>query len=127
MSEIKISYNFEGDVALVTGAGAGIGLATAIAFAKAGAAVVLSDINEDLLIIETEKLRTAGYTVSSFKCDVADESQAAALIKHAVDTFGRLDMVFLRAVGYQQYTVIRVHSFQKIGRVLGKSKARVCN
>jgi len=74
MSEIKISYNFEGDVALVTGAGAGIGLATAIAFAKAGAAVVLSDINEDLLIIETEKLRTAGYTVSSFKCDVADES-----------------------------------------------------
>jgi NAD(P)-dependent dehydrogenase (short-subunit alcohol dehydrogenase family) len=40
------TYDFTGQVALVTGAGSGMGLVTAQAFAEAGAAVVLSDINE---------------------------------------------------------------------------------
>ena len=39
------TYDFTGQVALVTGAGSGMGLATARAFAEAGAAVVLADIN----------------------------------------------------------------------------------
>ena len=38
-------YDFEGQVALVTGAGSGMGLATAKAFAEAGAAVVLGDVD----------------------------------------------------------------------------------
>ena len=37
--------DFEGKVALVTGAATGIGRATAIAFAKSGASVVVSDVN----------------------------------------------------------------------------------
>jgi NAD(P)-dependent dehydrogenase (short-subunit alcohol dehydrogenase family) len=39
--------DFNGQVALVTGAGSGMGLATARAFAQAGAAVALADVNED--------------------------------------------------------------------------------
>ncbi len=38
-------YDFEGQVALVTGAGSGMGLATANAFAEARAAVVLGDVD----------------------------------------------------------------------------------
>ena len=41
------TYDFNGQVALVTGAGGGMGLATAQAFAAAGAAVVLADVDED--------------------------------------------------------------------------------
>ena len=40
------TYDFTGQVALVTGAGSGMGLATARAFAEAGAAVVLADVND---------------------------------------------------------------------------------
>ena len=43
------TYDFTGQVALVTGASSGMGLATARAFAEAGAAVVLADINQDAL------------------------------------------------------------------------------
>jgi NAD(P)-dependent dehydrogenase (short-subunit alcohol dehydrogenase family) len=41
------SYDFENQVALVTGAASGMGLATSQAFAAAGAAVVLADVDKD--------------------------------------------------------------------------------
>jgi NAD(P)-dependent dehydrogenase (short-subunit alcohol dehydrogenase family) len=47
------TYDFEGQVAVVTGAGGGMGFATAQAFAAAGAAVVLADTNEEALRVAT--------------------------------------------------------------------------
>jgi NAD(P)-dependent dehydrogenase (short-subunit alcohol dehydrogenase family) len=41
--------NFEGRVAMVTGAAVGMGFATAKAFAEAGAAVALADLNDEAL------------------------------------------------------------------------------
>jgi NAD(P)-dependent dehydrogenase (short-subunit alcohol dehydrogenase family) len=90
-------YNYKGKVALVTGASVGIGYAAAKAFAEAGAAVVLSDVNAETLADATKALADAGHQVSGFICDVSDEAQAAALVKHAVDTYGRLDMAFNNA------------------------------
>jgi NAD(P)-dependent dehydrogenase (short-subunit alcohol dehydrogenase family) len=96
------TYDFTGQVALVTGAGSGMGLATASAFAEAGAAVVLADVDEGALRAATDKLTSAGREAIGVTCDVADEAQVAALVERTVATFGRLDMAFNNAgiVGY---------------------------
>ena len=55
------SYDFTGQVALVTGASSGMGLATVRAFAEAGASVVLADINQAALTSVTDELAAAGH------------------------------------------------------------------
>jgi len=91
------TYDFTGQVALVTGAGSGMGLATAAAFAQAGAAVVLADRDERALGAATERLAGAGHRVVGVACDVADEGQVAAMVARAVAEFGRLDMAYNNA------------------------------
>jgi NAD(P)-dependent dehydrogenase (short-subunit alcohol dehydrogenase family) len=91
------TYDFAGQVALVTGASSGMGLATAQAFAEAGASVVLADINENALCAATDGLTTAGHTALGVTCDVSDEEEVAALVAHTVARFGRLDMAFNNA------------------------------
>ena len=91
------TYDFTGQAALVTGASSGMGLATTWAFAKAGAAVVMADVNTEALTQEAEKLTAAGHRVLPVTCDVADEASVAATVKAAVDTYGRLDMAFNNA------------------------------
>jgi NAD(P)-dependent dehydrogenase (short-subunit alcohol dehydrogenase family) len=91
------TYDFTGQVALVTGASSGMGLATAQAFAEAGAAIVLADINDQALGAATDELTASGYRALGVTCDVANEDQAAAMVERAVATFGRLDMAFNNA------------------------------
>jgi NAD(P)-dependent dehydrogenase (short-subunit alcohol dehydrogenase family) len=88
---------FEGTVALITGAGSGIGLATAIAFAEAGASVVLADVNEESVRIAAERLVAERRKAIGVRCDVADERQVAAMVERAVTAFGRLDYAFNNA------------------------------
>jgi NAD(P)-dependent dehydrogenase (short-subunit alcohol dehydrogenase family) len=57
------TYDFAGQVALVTGASSGMGLATAQAFAESGAAVVLADIGDESLQAATAGLSAGLSTV----------------------------------------------------------------
>ena len=65
--------NFEGKVALVTGAASGMGLATARMFAEAGAAVVLADTKLEAVQAAAAELVAAGHKALAISCDVSDD------------------------------------------------------
>jgi NAD(P)-dependent dehydrogenase (short-subunit alcohol dehydrogenase family) len=94
---VNPTYDFQGQVALVTGASSGMGLATAQAFAQAGAGVVLADIDEKTLRAATDDLTAAGHQAIGVTCDVSDEDQVAAMVERTVGQFGRLDLAFNNA------------------------------
>lgn len=70
-------FNLDGRAALVTGAGSGIGAAVAEAFAKAGAAVMVSDVDEAAAKTVAERIREAGGTAEHCALDVRDAVAAA--------------------------------------------------
>jgi NAD(P)-dependent dehydrogenase (short-subunit alcohol dehydrogenase family) len=88
------TYDFHGQVALVTGAASGMGFATARAFAEAGASVALADLPGDALQAATDRLKAAGHSVLAVAADVSDEAHAAAMVSRTVAAFGRLDMAY---------------------------------
>ena len=93
----QVKYDFDGCVALVTGAAKGMGLSTAKAFAKAGAATVLADVDSETVQAEAEKIIKNGGKALAVTCNVADERAVKAMIDLTVATFERLDMAYNNA------------------------------
>ena len=91
------TYDFSGQVALVTGGASGLGLATAQQFAASGAAVVIADVNAAAVAEAEQAFKDAGHQVLGVVCDVSDEAQVESMVKKTVETFGRLDMAFNNA------------------------------
>jgi 2-hydroxycyclohexanecarboxyl-CoA dehydrogenase len=85
----------EGKVALVTGGGAGIGAATGELICAEGGMAVLVDANADALAgtVKAISQRVPGARVASFVADVADAKEAVRAAAHALDAFGRLDIL----------------------------------
>src|SRR5580704_16736173 len=92
---MKISFGNK--VALVTGAASGLGLATAKAFADAGASVMLADWNEEEVQAAAKDLASKGHKTRAVRCDVSDDDQVEAMVKHTVSAFGRLDAAYNNA------------------------------
>ncbi|HLU92026.1 MAG TPA: SDR family NAD(P)-dependent oxidoreductase [Pedomonas sp.] len=85
--------NFNEKVVLVTGGGAGIGRATAEAFGKAGASVVVAEINEERAADVRSALESAGVPCLVSVTDVTDRAAVDALMAQVDQRFGGLDVL----------------------------------
>lgn len=83
----------DGKVAIVTGAASGIGECVARTLAGRGAAVVVADLNEKGAEAVAGSITGDGGTAAGFGVDVSVEEQVAAVVQHAVDRFGGLDIM----------------------------------
>ena len=82
---------FNGKVALVTGAASGIGRESALAFARAGAKVVCADVTVDAGEETVKMIKGMGGDAVFVRCDVSQEVEVKALVAKAVEKYGRLD------------------------------------
>ena len=87
------TFDFTGKVAIVTGSAGGIGQAYAEALARAGASVVVADIDADGAEAVAGGVRAAGGSAVAVGVDVADPTSAEAMAAMAVDTFGGIDFL----------------------------------
>ena len=107
---------FEGKVAIVTGAGGGIGRSHAIEFAKRGAKVVVNDLggsvhgagSSDMADEVVAEIQAEGGTAVANKASVSDREGAKSIVEDAISNFGRVDILVNNA------GILRDKTFKKI-------------
>ncbi|MGP9687372.1 SDR family oxidoreductase [Halomonas sp. AOP25-F1-15] len=82
-------------VLLITGASSGIGAATARAAAREGYKLVLAARSSDKLSALAQEL--GPENVLPYSLDVTNMEQQQAMVEQAIETFGRLDAIFVNA------------------------------
>ena len=81
-------------IAIVTGGSRGIGRGIALELAKRGATLVVNyNSNADAANEVVEKITADGGKAMAFKADVGEEEGANALVKAAIDAYGKLDIL----------------------------------
>ena len=93
-----MAIDFEGRVAVVTGAGSGLGRSHALGLAARGANVVVNDLGRngaasDNALSAVEEIRAGGGTAMADPADVADFEQVSAMAARAEKDWGRVDIL----------------------------------
>lgn len=86
-------FRLDDRVAIITGAGRGLGAAGAVAFAEAGADVVISSRTKEQLEEVAAQVEAVGRRAVVVPADLNDTAAVAGLVDHAIDAFGRLDVI----------------------------------
>ena len=92
-----IDKKFAGQVAIITGAGQGIGFEIARQLAQNGAAVLINDINEELLSSAADKIKSVGRNCYALAGDAADINFIQQMVDNAVQQFGKLTIAIANA------------------------------
>jgi NAD(P)-dependent dehydrogenase (short-subunit alcohol dehydrogenase family) len=93
--------DFAGRVALVTGAGHGIGTEYAHQLARAGALVVVADIDAEAAAAVTTALTAAGHRADPLVLDIADPQACVAGVDAVVAEHGSIDFLINNAALYR--------------------------
>jgi 3-oxoacyl-[acyl-carrier protein] reductase len=102
---LEAPFTLEGKTAIVTGAGRGIGKAIARRLVNAGAAVMICDLDEKMLLQSAQELGDPSR-VHHFQGDLTDPLIPGELVEATVGTFGSLDIIVNNA-GYSWDNVVQ--------------------
>jgi NAD(P)-dependent dehydrogenase (short-subunit alcohol dehydrogenase family) len=100
--------DFDGQVALVTGAAQGLGRSIATLLARRGAAVYLADLNGPGVEAVAADLRAQQLSATASCTDMADEPAVLALRDRIAAEAGRLDVLINNAGGWRYETIREV-------------------
>jgi len=91
-------------VAIVTGSGQGIGKAIALTFAKAGAQLIIADLNVETAKKTADLVHAIGNEAIVVQVDVRNEKQVDRMVNQALAKFGHIDILMNNA-GFGHMTV----------------------
>ncbi len=97
-----MSIDFDGQVAIVTGAGQGLGRSHALALARHGAKVVVNDLADDSgksanAEAVVDEIKAAGGEASAHGANVANNGQVEDMVRRTMDDWGRIDILINNA------------------------------
>jgi len=124
-------YDLTGRKALVTGGARGLGAGMAEALARAGAAVVIGDVREDLGKATADALSKSGATAGFVPLDVTDDASWEQAITAAIGELGGLDILINNAgveisglvIDFEPDEVAKMLSVNVLGTALGLKHA----
>lgn len=88
-----VSFDFQGEIVMVTGGSRGLGLEIANAFGQAGAKVVITARREQWLNEAENFLKEQGIAVDAMICDVADAGSVEQLVQQTIEKNGKIDVL----------------------------------
>ena len=109
---------FDGRVALVTGAGSGLGRATAQQLASEGAAVACFDIATDAAEKTVGEIAEAGGTARAYTVDVSDPDSVRPAVEAAAKDLGRPPLV-VNSAGIGRFAHTHEMPFDDWQRIIG--------
>jgi 3-oxoacyl-[acyl-carrier protein] reductase len=98
-----MTNRLQGKVAIVTGGGRGIGRGICRRFAREGASVVVAELDEADGAQVANDLEALGGKGIFVRTDVTEKSQVQRMVKTAVDTFGRVDILVNNAIALSEH------------------------